>query len=412
MKKILFILSFPIAFLNVNGQSPLQDYLTEASANNQGLQARYSEFQASLESVARIKGLPNPTLSFGYFIQPVETRLGPQQAKISLSQMFPWFGSLSAKGDAAAAMAQAKYMQFIDAREKLKSEVKGSYYEIWQIGKTLELERENLQVLESYGDLATTKVRGGNGKFSSVYRVQMQVEETQTKIRILEDQLVALKRSFNSLLNREAGQAVMVADTILTDVNLPVLDSNQRHPAVMQFEEMKSGAEFQYTAARKSGLPSFGLGLDYVWVGPRSDMAVPDNGKDIVMPMISVSLPVWQKQYAAARKEAGLAQQQYKFQAREVRNTIRSKTEMAFFKLHQAGEEIKLYEREVVLAQKTLQLTITDYSNDREDFEEILRLQQKIIQFKKSKLKAYQDYLQQMANLTYLTYQFAENETK
>ncbi|MDZ7849196.1 MAG: TolC family protein [Owenweeksia sp.] len=130
----------------LSAQQPLDSYLTQASQNNPGLQAQYTSFEASLERAAQVSGLPNPTLSFGYFIQPVETRVGPQQAKFSLSQMFPWFGSLSAKGDAAAARAQAQYLRFIDAREKLMSEVKSSYYELWQIREMIELERENLRI--------------------------------------------------------------------------------------------------------------------------------------------------------------------------------------------------------------------------------------------------------------------------
>lgn len=394
---------------SLKAQDSLEVYLAEASQNNPSLQASYAEFQASLERAAQVNSLPNPTLSFGYFIQPVETRVGPQRAKFSLSQMFPWFGSLSAKGDAAAAMAQAKYMKFIDAREKLKSQVRSSYYELWQIRETLELERENLRILESYEDLATTRVRSGKGKFSNVYRVQMEIEQSKTRIGILEDQLATLKKNFNRLMNRGADEAVVVADTIAADENFALSDSTTKHPSVIQFEEMKNGAEFQEKAAAKSGLPSFGLGLDYVLVDPRSDMVVPDNGKDVVMPMLSLSLPIWRRQYSAARKEANLQQEQYELLANDALNSLSSRIDMAVYKLQQANDEMKLYREEVALAQKTLQLTITDYTNDREDFEEILRLQQKIIQFKKLRLKAYQDYLDQRAQLAYLTYQIEED---
>lgn len=409
-KRALLAILFGIFSFQLSAQEPLEAYLTEASQNNPGLQAQYTAFEASLERAAQVSGLSNPTLSFGYFIQPVETRVGPQRARFSLTQMFPWFGSLSAKGEAAAALAQAHYLQFIDAREKLMSEVKISYYELWQIREIIELEQENLKILESYEELATTRVRSGEGKLSNLYRVQMEIEETQTRVKILEKQLEQLKRVFNRSLNRNAVAAVELPDTILAAENLPRLDSVARHPSVERFRQMQEGAAHQLRAAQKSALPSFGLGLDYVIVGERSDMAVPDNGKDVVMPMLSLSLPIWQKQYTAARKEAELQQQQFQLEAGDAINRLSSQTDLSLFRLREAADEMALYREEILLAQKTLELTITDYTNGREDFEEILRLQQKIIQYKKQHLKAYRAYLDSIARLEYLNYRITTNE--
>lgn len=408
-KRTLLAILIGIFSLQLSAQQPLDTYLKEASENNPGLQAQYTAFEASLEGAAQVSGLPNPSLSFGYFIQPVETRVGPQRARFSLSQMFPRFGSLAAKGDAAAAMAQAKYLQFIDARERLISEVKASYYELWQIRETIELERENLRILESYEDLATTRVRSGDGNLSNVYRVQLEIEETQTRIGILENQLAQLKRSFNRRLNKKAEAAVELPDTLRASENFLPLDSAARHPSVARFQQIEQGAEYQITAARKSALPSFGLGLDYVIVGERNNMSVPDNGKDVVMPMLSLSLPIWQKQYTAARKEAELQQRQYQLEADDAINQLNSQVDMSLFRLQQAKDEMQLYRAEIALADKTLELTITDYTNGREDFEEILRLQQKIIQYKKQHLKSYRGYLDSTARMEYLNYRI-ENE--
>lgn len=410
MNRIIICLVFSLGGHTLSAQADLEGYLNEASENNPGLQAQYTAFEASLERAAQVSGLPNPSLSFGYFIQPVETRVGPQRARFSLSQMFPWFGSLSAKGDAAAAMAQSRYYQFIDAREKLISEVKISYYELWQIQEVIDLERENLRILESYEDLATTRVRSGDGKLSNVYRVQMEIEETQTRIRILENQLAQQKRNFNRTLNRKAETSVELPDTLIAKGSFLQLDSVARHPSIERFRQMEEGAAYQISAAQKSALPSFGLGVDYVIVDERSDMSVPDNGRDAIMPMISLSLPIWQKQYTAARKEAELQQLQYQLEVDDAVNSLNSQSDLNLFRLKEAEDEMQLYREEISLAYKTLELTITDYTNGREDFEEILRLQQKIIQYKKQHLKANRAYIDSLARLEYLNYRTTENE--
>ena len=100
-------------------QDELNTYLKVAAENNPGLKAKFSEYMAAMEKVPQVGALPDLQLAFGYFIQPVETRLGPQQAKVSLTQAFPWFGTLNAKEDVATEKARAKFERFEEARRRL-----------------------------------------------------------------------------------------------------------------------------------------------------------------------------------------------------------------------------------------------------------------------------------------------------
>ena len=118
-----------------NAQNVLDKYLIEAAENNPGLKSSFNEYQANLEKVPQVGALPDPTVSFSYFIQPIETRLGPQQAKISASQMFPWFGTLGAKEDASTEMAKSKYENFEEQKSKLFFDVKSTYYNLYFTGK-------------------------------------------------------------------------------------------------------------------------------------------------------------------------------------------------------------------------------------------------------------------------------------
>src|SRR5690606_11982477 len=75
-------------------------------------------------------------------------------------------------------------------------------------------------------------------------------------------------------------------------------------------------------AAQRQSLPKMGVGLDYVVVGERTDVIMPDNGKDVLMPMVSVSIPIFRKKYDAAVKEAQLMQESFALQKTEVENML------------------------------------------------------------------------------------------
>ncbi len=96
LKKALFLGFLLLLGPNLFGQQDLNEYLKIAAENNPGLQVNFNEYMAAMEKVPQVKSLPDPMVAFGYFIQPVETRVGPQEWRFNMAQSFPWFGLLEA----------------------------------------------------------------------------------------------------------------------------------------------------------------------------------------------------------------------------------------------------------------------------------------------------------------------------
>ena len=127
----------------------LDDYLKIAAENNPGLKSKFYSYQASLEKINQVGSLPDPQLSFGYFIKPMERYMGNQVADISLMQMFPWFGTLGSAEEEAALMAKAKYELFIDAKSMLFFDVKSTWYELYLLQEEIKITEENLEILKT-----------------------------------------------------------------------------------------------------------------------------------------------------------------------------------------------------------------------------------------------------------------------
>ena len=109
MKKYIYIIGLLLLIsLIASAQQELDKYLVIAAENNPGLQVKFNEYMAALEVAPQVKGLPDPQAAFAYFISPVETRVGPQQFRFSISQMFPWFGTLKTKENIANQEADHK----------------------------------------------------------------------------------------------------------------------------------------------------------------------------------------------------------------------------------------------------------------------------------------------------------------
>ena len=132
---------------NLKAQT-LDELKTISAENNLELKAQFKAFESQLEGVTQAKSWQDPNLSFGYFISPIETRVGPQIARFSLTQMLPWFGTYKAKGDIASYRAEAEFEKFQNQKLKLFLDVAEKYYDLSALRHVAELEAEQLQILE------------------------------------------------------------------------------------------------------------------------------------------------------------------------------------------------------------------------------------------------------------------------
>ena len=209
LRYILILLS-PLVFQNASSQNYLEGYLEVAGKNNPGLQSRFNDYMAALEIVPQVKALPDPQVAFGYFIKPVETRLGPQELRISASQMFPWFGTLEARGSVASQTAKAKYEAFEDAKSSLFNEVRATYYNIYFTGKAIEITVENLDILSTFRNLALIKIEAGLASPVDEYRIEIEIGELENQLALLKDNLFVQTVMFNNLLNVENSTPVEI----------------------------------------------------------------------------------------------------------------------------------------------------------------------------------------------------------
>lgn len=384
----------------------LNDYYKVAAENNPGLQAIYKEYEAALQKVPQVKSLPDPTFSFGYFFSPVETRVGPQMAKFSLTQMFPWFGTLKAQGNVAALMAEEKFQNFIDARNKLFLQVATAYYLLHEVKDLIRIEQENIRLLESYKTIATQKFKNGAGTMVDVLRVDIMLKDAQTNLIILRDKEKPLLTSFNKLLNRSETELVQISDTL----KMELLPNNFRKDSLIANNPKIKALDLKFQAsqeaeivAQKLGMPKFGIGLDYTLVGERTDVSMPDNGKNVLMPMISISIPIFRSKYNALVQEAQILKESYQLQKQELTNNLISEYEMTWFEIQQLLQQITLYQEQIHISQQSLNLLFAYYENSGKDFEEVLRMEQELLKYQKMKATALVQYHIAVAKINYLT---------
>lgn len=402
MRKILIIFILFFAY-NVEGQT-INDYYTIAAENNPELKAKYKEFEAAMQKIPQVSSLPDPNLSLGYMIAPVNKSFEAQTLRFTLSQMFPWFGTLKAQKNAATLMAESKYQVFLNAKNQLFSQVANAYYPLYELVKLKEIEQENIKILESYKNIANAKFENGTGSLVDILRVDIMINDAKTNLEILTKKEPAVTSWLNSILNRKYNEKIIISKELET-IQLPIdyrKDSIATNPLLQELELKKQASEAAIEVARKQGLPKLGIGLEYDFM-TKDRNGFNDSDKDMFMPMVTVSLPIFRKKYKAATNEAKLMQESYSFQKETFENKLNGTYYKLVFELEKERDLLKLYEGQVITLSKSLNLLFAYYSNANKDFEEVLRMQQELLKYQKMQLSSISTFYIKLAELDYLT---------
>jgi hypothetical protein len=108
----------------------LEDYLKWAEDHNPGVAEASGRMTALRHSAHEVGALPDLRFGWGEMIVPVETRVGPQQRVFSLSQSFPWFGTLGLKETVAARQADVAVEEVRGQLLRVHHRIRASWFDL------------------------------------------------------------------------------------------------------------------------------------------------------------------------------------------------------------------------------------------------------------------------------------------
>jgi len=383
----------------------LQDYLIMATQNNPEIKAAYSKFEAALQRVPQLKSWPDPTITVSAFGRMIETRVGTQEARFSLMQMFPWFGTTAAKENAANAMAEANFQNYLDTKNEVLFNVKRVYAELYELQQLIQLEEKNLDLLDTYKELALSKFKNAKGTMVDVVRIDLKRNETITNIQVLKDKQSPLQIEFNSILNRNTESFIAYPDNLplsFEDISIQKDSIFGNNPKLVMLEHEKMAFEAQKIASTKESYPKFGIGLDYSIISKRDVPDLAMNGQDAIMPMLTFSLPIFSKRYRAATKEMDYQIQSTEAKTEAVKNNLMSTFSNAQYEVNRSKNLVALFETQIISTKQAVSLLIASYSNSGSDFVEILRMNQDLLMYEKAMATETRNHFIAQSKLEYL----------
>ena len=382
-----------------NKEDSLAVYIAEAIRNNPGLKSEYQAYQAQMANAQGAGFLSDPQLSVGLFPQAMHHINGKQLATITIMQMFPWFGTLKAGREQMEYKAQEAYQKFREKSLSTAFNVEKQWYSILATQEKVKAVKQKRALLNDIKKVAIYLYKnytaGRDTKMSDQLRLDAEDERLKEQTESLETQLTLQKQQFNITLHRQPNAALSLPDSI-TLRQMPTFnwtEIERNNPKLAQYSAIQKAFKSQEEQTRAKGMPMIGVGLQYMLNGKVDMPMMPNmNGKDMVMPMVSVTIPIYRKKITSAIHSAQLMERSAAYNYQSQLDALQS----TYLSIEQRAEDIKrklkLYESEVSLLNKTLELMQKEYATGATSLTDILQTTRESIDYDLLKAEANAQY--------------------
>ena len=402
--KTVFVLCTLCFVLSAQSQE-LETLIDVALNNNPKIQKFELQYKRASEKVNEVNTIPNTEFGVGYYVSEPETRTGAQRFKVSAKQMLPWFGTITSRENYVSSLADAKYEDIVITKRKLMASVSQSYYNLYANKAKQEVLTKNIKLLETYETFALTFVEVGKASAVDVFRLQMRQNDMQQLKDVLSQQFLTEQTNLNNLLNRENDVAVTVVDSLMmpSEVFEITTESLATHPELLKYDKLYQSIKQSELLNQKESSPMIGFGLDYIAVSKRPNMDFSDNGKDIVMPMVSMSIPIFNNKNKSKSKQNELQQQEIEFQKQERFNKLETLLDKAINDRVSARISFATQTKNLKQAKDAEEILIKNYETGTIDFNDVLDIQELQLKFQMNQIESIKNYYVQTTIINYLS---------
>lgn len=357
----------------------------------------YQQWRVASHRVPQIASLPDPRLNIGFFLNEVETRVGPQQSRVGIAQTFPWIGKLRDREDAATKGALSAWYRYHEAQLRVTEQVIVALHELDYLQQSTRVTQDNQSLLESFEEVVRAKYRVGIGSHPQLIHIQLELAQLNDRLIHLQSLRPVYIASLNAVLNREP------ESEIPADLNLPqriavtsaqqlATLANEHNPSLQAINQRIGQARVQTDIARKDGYPDLTIGLDYIVTDEAAESSIAESGDDPVLLSFGINLPLWREKYDAAVSESIANRLTISRELDAHSNKIAALIYRAWFEHTDADRRVRLYEQSLIpKAQESLSASLAAFRTGESEFLDLLDTQRTLLEFSIASLRARAD---------------------
>jgi cobalt-zinc-cadmium efflux system outer membrane protein len=389
---------------NVGARQPqsLRDYIALALAQNPDIRAAEETARSRYARVPQATALPDPMLMTKTLPEPVRTAAGDNYFMLGVQQRLVLPQKLDLAGQVAFQEAHMALEELQRTRLNVIAEVKRTYFRIYIIDRTTEVDRTNQDLLRGLIDAARAQVAAGQRRQDDVLRAQVELSNLESQLIELRQQRETMVAMLNRVLNRTPQTSVPASaeyDLRSVDVRLEELlaPAVRQNPELRRLKERIERDRHAIDLAKLAYWPDVNLGFEWMYLRPREAFVPPPNpqtgmpapvnrmsesGMDSWAITVGLNLPIWFERIEGAVREARgrLLASQHEYAAAQ--NRVSFQIADALARVRAQRELAEIFKSTIIpQAQQAYEVSRVAYSTGGSDFLYVIDNWQKWLMF-------------------------------
>jgi len=358
--------------------TPLSALLAEAEKNNPQIEAARQGWQAAKQVPTQVSTLPDPQFNLQHVSvgspRPFSGYTNSDFAYLGLgvSQDIPYPGKLRLKGEIAKRDADVSQQRVESVRRAILAEIKGTYFQLAYLSRTLTLLEEDGELLKQVEQAADARYRSGMGTQQDVLQAQLQKTKLLREIAMHHLQVGKLEAQLKQLLNRSQEspdiEPADLTETPLVQTYADLLAAAQlQNPEIASAKKMIERQSLQVDLARKDFYPDFNV--QYMW--QRTD---PAQFRAYYILSVGIKVPIYRSrkqrpELAQAESEQLRARSGLQAQSQQLAGDLRSQ----YVTVQQTSELLKIHREGLSpQARSEFQASLAAYQSGKQDFQALV----------------------------------------
>lgn len=367
----------------------LREFIVLALRDNPDIKAAEEAARARAARIPQVTALPDPMLATKTLPEPVRTAEGDNFFILGVSQRLPVPEKLDRAGRIALEETRMALQQLEQTRLRVIADVKRAYYQLYVIDKSIEITRDNQDLLVGLIDVARGQVAAGRRSQDDVLRAQVELSNLEAELIDLRQRRISSEAMLNTVLNRPPTTPIAAPqefDIRRVDTKLEELFANgvEVNPELKQFERQIERDREAVKLARLAWWPDFTVGFEWMLMEPREAFQPPPNPMTGQRPVVSkmseegtdnwaitfgFNVPIWFDKIEAGIREASRKLAATMQEYTSARNMVYFRIDDALTRV-QAQRELAAIFRDTIIpqAQQAYEVSRAAYTAGTSDF--------------------------------------------
>lgn len=373
----IIIISIILSISNTAESIILEEVIDEAIKNNPEILEYEKKTELVKTKIPLVSWLSDPTFGIGY---------EENMRMYKISQMIPFPRKLSLKKSLIEKETEIANAQYEKKRLAVISEVKSAYYQMYLVYKTIEIKKEEKDLLLKFEKIAESKYSVGQIPLHDVLKTQVELAFLSDEVTTLENEkLPTVEAKLNALLNRPIDSSPGIPE----EFTIPEIGFSQEEieelalknrpelkSAIYSIEKMK----ISHNLAKMDYYPDFMIDLT------REDMISSNNSNYKIM--VGFNLPLWFWVKKSKIEGASLKEKIAVASYNTIKNKVLYEVRALYAKVKTSERRVKLFHTTIIpLAEESLSSASMAYQTGTIDFLSLINSLNRLID---AKLKYYE----------------------